>query len=99
MNKIDPGSKPKDSKAPRASDQVFHDFDELSPRVDRPSLIKTNRIIGSINHGVGRLRELRDDGIGHAGIAISVISSAPASGFSNCTCRPLTKGFESLAII
>jgi hypothetical protein len=37
--------------------------------------------MGSINHGVGRLRELRDDGIGHAGIAICVVSSAACEHF------------------
>src|ERR1035441_6964869 len=94
MNSIDPGSKPKDLKAPRASDQGLHGFDEVSPRVDRPSLIETNRFIGRVNHGVGRLRELRDEGIGHAGIAVSVISSSPASGLSNCTCRSFTKGLR-----
>jgi hypothetical protein len=49
----------------------FTTLTKSRPRVDRPSLIKTNRFIGSINHCVGRLRELRDDGIGHAGMAIA----------------------------
>jgi len=79
---------------PRSSDHSLHGFDEVSPRVDRPSLIETNRFIGSINHGVGRLRELRDDSISHAGIGVSVISAAPASGLSNSTCRSFTKGLR-----
>jgi hypothetical protein len=80
--------------AQRGSDHGLHAFDEVSPRVDRPSLIETDRFIGSVNHGVGRLRELRDDGIGHAGIAVYVIGSAPASGLSNCACRSFTKGLQ-----
>jgi hypothetical protein len=56
--------------------------------------------MGSINHGVGRLRELRDDGIGHAGIAICVVSTPPASAFLQLHVPPAhVKPFESLAII
>ena len=80
-----------DVLAQRGSDHGLHGFDEVSPRVDRPSLIEPDRFMGSVNHGVGRLRELRDDDIGHAGIAVCVIGSAPASGLSNSTCRSFTK--------
>jgi len=62
--------------AQRGLDHGLDAFYEISPQVDRPSLIETDRFIGSINHGVGRLRELRDDGIGHAGITVYVIGRA-----------------------
>src|SRR5260370_36473246 len=36
-----------------SSDHGLHGFPEVSPRIDRLSLIETNRFIGRINHGVG----------------------------------------------
>ena len=80
-----------DVLAQRSSDHGLHGFDEVSPRVDGPSLIETDRFKGCVNHGVGRLRKLCDDGIGYAGTAVYVIGSAPASGLSNSTCRSFTK--------
>src|SRR5438067_853863 len=44
----------------------------------------------SIN-GVGRLSELRDDGISDASIAIGVTPGAPAIGLGNCTRCSLAK--------
>ena len=42
-----------------------------SPRVDRPILIETDSFLSSVNHGVGRLSELRDDRISDESIAIA----------------------------
>src|ERR1039457_5185535 len=70
--------------AQRGSDHGLDAFYEVSPRVDRPSLIETDRFIGSVNHRVGRLRELRDDGIGHAGIGET---SAHATPDATARCR------------
>src|ERR1039458_7767414 len=71
--------------AQRVSDHGLHGFDEVSPRVDGPSLIETDRFIGRVNHGVSWLCELRDNGIGHANIAVCVIGSRPASDLGNST--------------
>src|SRR5450830_1786192 len=84
----------RDMLAQRVSDHGLHGFDEVSPRVDGPSLIETDRFIGRVNHGVGWLCELRDNGIGHANIAACVIGSRPASDLGNSTCRSFTKGLQ-----
>src|SRR5665647_1381281 len=72
----------------------LHGFDEASPRVDGPSLIETDRFIGRVNHGVGWLYELRDNGIGHANIAVCIIGSIPTSDLGNSTCCSFTKGLQ-----
>src|SRR5450830_502798 len=68
----------RDMLAQRVSDHGLHGFDEVSPRVDGPSLIETDRFIGRVNHGVGWLCELRDVGIAHVSIAVCVIALIPA---------------------
>jgi hypothetical protein len=72
----------------------LHGFDEVSPRVDGPSLIETDGFIGRFNHAIGWICELGNNGVGHSSIAVCTVSRRLVIDVGNCTCCSLKKGVQ-----